>query len=109
MDEIELGHKRICPLCSAKYYDFFQDELDCPSCGKPILAVNINKPKRGRKSSSAPNAQDSKDVGDNDDLKDLIDENDSSPDPLVEEDDISEDISLDISDARSKEQTEDNS
>ena len=45
-EQIDLGHKRVCPLCAAKYYDFHQDELECPSCGKTILAVNINKPKR---------------------------------------------------------------
>jgi len=33
-EQIDLGHKRVCPLCAAKYYDFHQDELECPSCGK---------------------------------------------------------------------------
>ena len=41
---IDLGHKRTCPHCSAKYYDFYQDELNCPECGKSIEAVNITKP-----------------------------------------------------------------
>ena len=47
-EQIDLGHKRTCPHCGAKYYDFYQDELDCPQCGKSIEAVNITKPKRGR-------------------------------------------------------------
>ena len=40
-ENIDLGHKRTCPHCSVKYYDFYQDELDCPECGKTIEAVNI--------------------------------------------------------------------
>jgi hypothetical protein len=43
-ENIDLGHKRTCPHCSVKYYDFYQDELDCPECGKTIEAVNIMKP-----------------------------------------------------------------
>ena len=45
-EQIDLGHKRTCPHCGAKYYDFYQDELDCPQCGKSIEAINITKPKR---------------------------------------------------------------
>ena len=48
-EQIDLGHKRTCPHCGAKYYDFYQDELNCPQCGKSIEAINITKPKRGRK------------------------------------------------------------
>ena len=48
-EKIDLGHKRTCPHCGAKYYDFYQAELECPQCGKSIEAVNITKPKRGRK------------------------------------------------------------
>ena len=40
-EQIDLGHKRTCPHCGAKYYDFYQEELDCPQCGKSIEAINI--------------------------------------------------------------------
>ena len=43
-EQQDLGHKRTCPHCGTKYYDFYQDELDCPECGKTIDAVNITKP-----------------------------------------------------------------
>ena len=92
----DLGHKRVCPLCSAKYYDFYQDELECPSCGKTIQATNIHKPKRGRKAGniSAP----IKNVKENDDLKDLIEETPEEDDTsLNEAENLSEDISIDIS------------
>ena len=48
-EQIDLGHKRTCPCGSVKYYDFYQDVINCPECGKSIEAVNIAKPKRGRK------------------------------------------------------------
>ena len=35
-ENIDLGHKRTCPCGSVKYYDFYQDELDCPECGKKL-------------------------------------------------------------------------
>ncbi len=91
----DLGHKRVCPLCAAKYYDFYQDELECPSCGKTIQAVNINKPKRGRRagvsaiSTQAP-------IKDNDDLKDLIEETSEEESSTTEQENLSEDISIDI-------------
>ena len=45
-EQIDLGHKRTCPCGSVKYYDFYQDVINCPECGKSIEAVNIAKPKR---------------------------------------------------------------
>ena len=94
-ERVDLGHKRTCPFCSVKYYDFYQDELECPECGKNIEAVNITKPKRGRKAgvtvASAPKA-----VSEHDDLKDLIDETDDSGLPEDDEDNLDEDISIDI-------------
>ncbi|MDC0861932.1 TIGR02300 family protein [Alphaproteobacteria bacterium] len=92
-EQLDLGHKRICPLCSAKYYDFHQDELDCPSCGKTIQAVNINKPKRGRRAGML-NTQTAP-VKENDDLKDLIEETPDEDTPATEEN-LSEDITIDI-------------
>ena len=55
-EQVDLGHKRTCPCGSVKYYDFYQDVINCPECGKSIEAVNIAKPKRGRKAGiSVPN------------------------------------------------------
>ena len=48
-EQIDLGHKRTCPFCSVKYYDFYQEELDCPQCGKSIEAINITQPKEVEK------------------------------------------------------------
>lgn len=33
MAKSELGTKRLCPNCGAKYYDMFRDPVICPKCG----------------------------------------------------------------------------
>ena len=71
-ENIDLGHKRTCPHCSVKYYDFYQDELDCPECGKTIEAVNIMKPKRGRKAGVTVATTPTKTVKENDELKEEL-------------------------------------
>ena len=93
-EKIDLGHKRVCPLCAAKYYDFYQDELECPSCGKTILAVNINKPKRGRRAGVIANP--TQNVKENDDLKDLIEETPEEDSETTQAEDLNEDITIDI-------------
>ena len=94
---IDLGHKRTCPHCSAKYYDFYQDELNCPECGKSIEAVNITKPKRGRKAGVTIAATPSNTNKDNDELKDLIEEtDDNATSPEEDTENLAEDISIDI-------------
>ena len=102
-EQIDLGHKRVCPLCSAKYYDFYQDELQCPSCGKTIQAVNINKPKRGRKAGIV--AAPTQNVKENDDLKDLIEDTPDEETETSDTENLSEDISIDISSNKEPEET----
>ncbi len=102
--ENDLGHKRTCPHCGVKYYDFYQDELNCPECGKSIEAVNITKPKRGRKAGVTIASTPSKANKDNDDLKDLIEENDDTVvSPEGDSENLAEDITIDIP----KDKTED--
>ena len=103
-EQIDLGHKRTCPHCGAKYYDFYQDELDCPECGKSIEAVNITKPKRGRKA-GATVAASTKTVKDNDELKDLIEETEEAETQTEEAENLAEDISIDITSEKTEEET----
>ena len=105
-ENIDLGHKRTCPCGSVKYYDFYQDELDCPECGKSIEPTNISRPKRGRKAGITVTAP-TKSVKENDELKDLIDEtNDNSVSSDEDDNDnLAEDISLDISKDKSDDET----
>ena len=103
-EQIDLGHKRTCPCGSVKYYDFYQDDIDCPECGKSIEAVNIAKPKRGRKAGVTIAATPSKTNKDNDELKDLIDESDDNAvSPENDSENLAEDITIDIP----KDKTED--
>ena len=96
-EQIDLGHKRTCPCGSVKYYDFYQDDIDCPECGKSIEAVNIAKPKRGRKAGVTIAATPSKTNKDNDELKDLIEEtDDNATSPGEDTENLAEDISIDI-------------
>ena len=105
-EEQDLGHKRTCPHCGIKYYDFYQDELDCPECGKTIDAVNITKPKRGRKAGVTIQTTPTKSSKENDELKVLIDETDDNTASTEEEsDNLAEDISLDIPKDKSDEET----
>ena len=103
-EQIDLGHKRTCPHCGAKYYDFYQDELNCPQCGKSIEAVNITKPKRGRKAGVAVTTP-TKTVKNNDELKDLIEETEETETQTDDTDNLAEDISIDIPSNKSDEET----
>jgi uncharacterized protein (TIGR02300 family) len=43
----ELGTKRICPSCGAKYYDLNRDPITCPHCGTIFeVAVRQKAPER---------------------------------------------------------------
>ena len=104
-DQIDLGHKRTCPHCGAKYYDFYQDELDCPQCGKSIEAINITKPKRGRKAGVSVAATPTKTDKENDELKDLIEETEDTDTQSEDTDNLAEDISIDIPTDKNEEET----
>ena len=101
-EQIDLGHKRTCPCGSVKYYDFYQDVINCPECGKSIEAVNIAKPKRGRKAGVTVAAP-AKTTKENDDLKDLIEETEEAQ--AEDTDNLAEDITLDIPTDKNEEET----
>ena len=103
-EQTDLGHKRSCPHCGAKYYDFYQDELECPECGKSIEAVNITKPKRGRKAGNTV-ATATKTSKENDELKDLIEETEETENQTEDTDNLAEDISIDIPSDKNNEET----
>jgi uncharacterized protein (TIGR02300 family) len=39
MTKPELGTKRLCPNCSARYYDLNTTPITCPKCGAPFEVV----------------------------------------------------------------------
>ena len=103
-ENIDLGHKRTCPCGSVKYYDFYQDELDCPECGKRIEPTNISRPKRGRKAGITVAAP-TKTTKENDELKDLIEETEETETQTEETENLAEDISIDIPTDKTDEET----
>ena len=48
MPSPDLGRKRVCPDCSAKFYDLAQDPMACPECGRTLPLSRFLKPRRGR-------------------------------------------------------------
>lgn len=44
----EWGTKRICPSCSARFYDMQRDPIVCPACGVTMDLTVQTKPKRSR-------------------------------------------------------------
>ncbi|MGD9846816.1 MAG: TIGR02300 family protein [Variibacter sp.] len=46
MAKPELGTKRLCPHCGAKFYDLGKDPIVCPKCGSEVEIAPL--PSRGR-------------------------------------------------------------
>ena len=55
MAKPELGTKRLCAGCGAKYYDLNKDPITCPKCGT-VYEVAVVAP-RGRPDAAAARAQ----------------------------------------------------
>jgi uncharacterized protein (TIGR02300 family) len=45
----ELGTKRLCPGCGAKYYDLNRDPITCPKCGTIFEAVMTSRAAKAAK------------------------------------------------------------
>jgi uncharacterized protein (TIGR02300 family) len=44
----DLGQKRVCNSCAAKFYDLNKDPIICPKCGTEFDAAAVIKPRRTR-------------------------------------------------------------
>jgi uncharacterized protein (TIGR02300 family) len=49
----ELGLKRVCPNCGARYYDLNRDPIACPKCGSPYDPEALLKTRRSRAPAAA--------------------------------------------------------
>jgi uncharacterized protein (TIGR02300 family) len=49
----ELGTKRTCPSCAARFYDLMKNPITCPKCGASFVA-EVLLPSKGDSSSQAP-------------------------------------------------------
>ncbi len=48
MVKADLGQKRVCNSCAAKFYDLNKDPIICPKCGTEYDASVVVKPRRTR-------------------------------------------------------------
>jgi uncharacterized protein (TIGR02300 family) len=39
---VNLGTKRVCPKCAAKFYDFAKSQIECPKCGTDIDVTKLS-------------------------------------------------------------------
>jgi uncharacterized protein (TIGR02300 family) len=46
--KVELGQKRVCGHCGAKFYDLNRDPIHCPKCGTAFDVAAASKPRRTR-------------------------------------------------------------
>lgn len=53
MVNAELGTKRTCPSCAARFYDLLKDPITCPKCGTSFIAHAI-LPSKGDYPGAAP-------------------------------------------------------
>ncbi len=85
-----LGSKRVCSSCGAKFYDLGKDPTICPECGAARPQASFLKPRRAKPppapravpKQSAPKDEDEDDIAldsedeDDGDVEDLDDDND---------------------------------
>jgi uncharacterized protein (TIGR02300 family) len=50
----ELGNKRLCASCGAKFYDLNKDPIHCPKCGTMYEVVVVTRPVRPEAAPVAP-------------------------------------------------------
>lgn len=64
----ELGTKRGCPNCAARFYDLLKDPIECPKCGYTFVAETLLPSKMEQQSPVAPaKAAATSDAADDDD------------------------------------------
>ncbi|WP_299809345.1 TIGR02300 family protein [uncultured Roseibium sp.] len=61
MAKPELGTKRLCPSCGAKYYDLNRDPITCPKCGTVFETVMTARAAKAAKAAEKPEEEDDDD------------------------------------------------
>lgn len=93
MAKPELGVKRICLSCGAKFYDLENDPILCPACGAEFDPESAMKLKRGRTPANddkpAKEAKKEKPAEEEDDLD--VDLDDDDEDILEDTSDLDDD------------------
>lgn len=61
MAKPELGTKRLCPSCGAKYYDLNRDPITCPKCGTIFETIMISRSAKASKAAEAAEDEEEED------------------------------------------------
>ena len=125
MPKQEWGVKRLCPACSARFYDLGADPMTCPECGAVHSVEQLTSGKARTMSADKPDPKSVKAdqtggaAADGDDDEDdaaaveLDDDDDvledDEADDVLEDDEDDDDVSLDeLADVASDEDSDDN-
>ena len=84
----DLGTKRACPSCSARFYDLTKRPIECPKCGFSFEPEALYKQRRGRQPEPAAGvvpASESDDEDADDENEDGESENEDEEEEAVEE------------------------
>lgn len=91
MAKTELGVKRLCLSCGAKFYDFDKEDIECPSCGAAFDPEAAMKLKRGRSPANDDKPVEEKPVAETESDDDDIDLEDDDEDVLEDTSDLDDD------------------
>ena len=101
MAQSDLGIKRICQACGARYFDLNKQPIVCPACGTPFDPEAVLKSRRARVVNDdkpavvAPETEAEAEADDGDEVdleEEEKDEIDGDDDALLEDDDPQGDI-----------------
>ena len=103
MAKPELGEKRVCGNCGAKFYDLNRDPIVCPKCATVFEVAAAEKPapeRESKKPVEPEENEDDKDVAAPAGGPEIISLEDADEDEgeTVDGDDIPDDVSVDIED-----------
>ena len=91
MPNEEWGVKRLCPKCSARFYDLKKDPMTCPICEHVFDLESLLNPKGRSAITKKDESEVNEDVAENLEDADVLDEDDDSDvnlgDDLLEDDD----------------------
>ncbi len=108
----ELGTKRLCPSCGAKYYDLNREPVTCPKCGAVFEAVMTSRAAKAAKVEEKPEEEEEEDAAapeivtleeadaeaEGSDDEDVPDIDDTDVDLEEDDDDSSDDVFIDDED-----------
>lgn len=109
----ELGTKRTCPSCAARFYDLNKDPIECPKCeatfvAEPLLPSKADQPAPKPKAEPKPSEKDDEDDAEENDNLVSLEDLDTDTDDADDETAGIEDVDLGDDDADSDDEDDSN-